>query len=223
MFAILNIAIRAIVILAIAVLGGVGVYSVLPEQIKLKVPFTSQAPEGVWIEPWQNACEEASIIMIDNFYKGDTLTKEKAHQEILVIFDTKERKFGPSDDESMETVAAIINSSNLVWRARVVNDPTIEDLKKELSEQRPVIVPVYARVLDNPYYIGDGPDYHVVVLTGYDDATGEFITQDPGTTKGKDFRYKYEEFFNAISDFLENGDYQNGPKRVLFTMPSDQR
>ena len=221
MFAILNIAIRAIVVIVLAALSGIGVYSVLPDQIKLKVPFTSQAPRGVWTEPWQNACEEASIIMINNFYKGDTLTKEKAHQEILSIFDIKERTFGPSDDESMETVAAVINSSNLVWRSRVVNNPTIEDLKTELAAQRPIIVPVYAKVLNNPYYVGEGPDYHVVVLTGYDDATGEFITQDSGTVQGKDFRYKYAEFFNAISDFLENGDYQNGHKRVLFTMPNN--
>ena len=36
----------------------------------LPVPFTSQAPAGVWTQPWQDACEEAAIVMVDHFYRG---------------------------------------------------------------------------------------------------------------------------------------------------------
>jgi len=218
MIAIINIIIRVLVFLGIVTIASVGAYKVLPEYITLKVPFTSQAPEGSWAEPWQNACEEASIIMIDNFYKSDTLTKEKSRVEILSIFNIKERHFGPSADESMETVAAIINSSNLNWRARVIDNPTIEDLKKELADQRPIIVPVDAKMLDNPNYSDPAPDYHVVVLIGYDDATSEFITHDPGTAKGQSFRYDYQKFFDAIGDYLSAGDQRVASKRVLFTM-----
>jgi len=49
-----------------------------PIEKEISVPFTSQAPEGNWQEPWQNACEEASIVMIQNFYKDEGLTVEKA-------------------------------------------------------------------------------------------------------------------------------------------------
>lgn len=194
-----------------------GVYNVLPEKVKIAVPFTSQAPQGVWIEPWQNACEEASIVMINNFYQGDSLTKEKAHDEILKIFDTKENQFGLSNDESMETVASIINNSSLIWSAEVIEDPGIEAMKTELSNQRPIIAPIYAPAIENPYYVGEGPDYHVVVLTGYDDETQEFIFHDPGTQHGKNLRYDYNKFYQAIFDFLTEEDYQSGPVRVIYT------
>lgn len=216
-----NILIRGITFLGLTMLAAFGVYKVLPEQVRLKVPFTSQAPEGVWTEPWQNACEEASIIMIDNFYKGSTLTKDEAKKEILNIFDIKEEKFGPSFDESMGTIAAIINSSNLNWRVKVIEEPTIEGLKKELAESRPIIVPVNARELDNPYYTGEGPDYHVVVVVGYDDKLGEFLVHDPGTTQGEDFGYSYQEFYNSIGDFLSGSDDGASQKRVLYTMPKN--
>jgi len=217
MLAILQIVFRGIVIIFFLVLAGFGMYNVLPESIRIEVPFTSQAPGGVWTEPWQNACEEASIIMIDNFYKGDMLTKEEARDEILSVFELKESVIGTTKDESMETVAQIINSSNLVWAAVVVNNPKIQHLKDELAKGRPIIAPVYARVLDNPYYSGEGPDYHVVVMTGYDDVTGEFITHDPGTERGENFRYSYQKFYDAISDYLSSEEYGEGPKRVLFT------
>jgi len=80
------------------------------------------------------------------------------------------------------------------------------------------IVPVDAKMLDNPNYSDPAPDYHVVVLIGYDDATSEFITHDPGTAKGQSFRYDYQKFFDAIGDYLSAGDQRVASKRVLFTM-----
>ena len=217
MTALLNLLIRIIFLGGLGALTAVGVYTALPEKIKISVPFTSQAPQGIWVEPWQNACEEASIVMIDYFYNGDNLTKEKAREEILKIFDTKERSFGQSADESMETIAAIINQSNLSWSARVVDNPTIEQMKLELANHRPIMVPIYAPAIDNPYYTDEGPDYHVVVLVGYDDDTQEFIFHDPGTQYGKNFRYDYEGFYKAISDFLSDQNDGPEPVRVIYT------
>jgi len=189
MFILLNIVLRVFVGFIITILTAIGIYKVLPSQAQIIVPFTSQAPNEVWVEPWQNACEEASILMIDTFYTGSDLTKDEAVEEILKIFSFKEDTFGPSADESMELVAAIINTSNLTWRARVVDNPTIEDIKSELAAQRPIIAPIYAPALENPYYSGEGPDYHVVVITGFDDKTKEFFTHDPGTKHGSNYRY----------------------------------
>lgn len=213
---------RILLGLGATILASFGVYQILPEKIKVAVPFISQAPGGIWTEPWQNACEEASIAMINAFYSdsASALTAEEEREEILKIFDTKEKRFGPSSDESMKTIATIISDSELNWDAYVVDDPTIDQMKAELANQRPIIAPIYARALDNPYYVGEGPDYHVVVIVGYDDVTGEFITHDPGTARGEDFRYPYQEFYDAINDFLTTKDYTAGPTRVLFTQPA---
>ena len=47
----------------------------------LEVPFTSQSPDGNWSEPWQNACEETSILMVDNFYQDENLNIEEEKNE----------------------------------------------------------------------------------------------------------------------------------------------
>ena len=47
---------------------------------ELNVPFSSQAPYGIWIEPWKTACEETSTTLIDLFYSG--YKKEKVDSTI---------------------------------------------------------------------------------------------------------------------------------------------
>lgn len=195
----------------------IGEEEIRPASQEISVPFTSQAPEGDWREPWQNACEEASIAMIQSFYKEEGLDMEDARQQILAVFALK-RDTGPeSKDESMTRIAQIINSGDLIWKARVVDKPTAEMMKEELAGGRPIIAPVYAPLLDNPNYVDGGLDYHVIVIKGYDDEAGEFIAHDPGTKEGEDYRYPYDKLMGAIHDYLASKDYTAGAKRVLFT------
>ena len=213
-----------------AAVGGTAVFAQqyvkrnLPTSAKINLHFTTQAPYGNWAEPWQNACEETSVIMVDTFYKGDTLSKEKAKQEILRVFNLKTKQFGASKDESMDRVADLINSADLVWKAKVVVAPTLDDIKNELAEQRPVIIPVDARKLtSNPRYEVSTVKYHVFILSGYDDEKQQFIAQDPGISRGANFRYGYDEIMNAISDYLiQQGQQANltdasTRKAVIFT------
>jgi len=192
---------------------------ILPSNKEISVPFTSQAPEGNWQEPWQNACEEASIVMIQNFYKDEKLTPEKARQQILDVFKLKKTTAPASKDESIERIVEIINSGNLNWQARVADNPDLTAMKDELAANHPIIAPVYAPLLKNPNYTDPGPQYHVIVITGYDDVNGEFVTNDPGTEEGKNYRYPYEVLLAAIHDYLASKDYTAGAKRVLFTEP----
>src|SRR5690606_41290644 len=56
------------------------------EQLILDVPFTSQAPEGNWKQPWQDACEETSILMVDRFYQEQAqIGLEEAKKAIVNI------------------------------------------------------------------------------------------------------------------------------------------
>ncbi len=206
-----------VIILVILAIVYLGYTKLLPLAKNLPVPFSSQAPAGNWAEPWQNACEETSIIMIDNFYSGDTVTKTEAAKEILTIFTIKNKDLGVSKDESMEKIANLINLAKLNWQAHVVVDPTLEQIKQEIVAHRPIIAPVYAPDLDNTPYPGEGPKYHVMVISGYDDAKQEFIVQDPGSSKGKDNHYTYADFYDAIHDYLNTKDYRQGRKAVLFT------
>lgn len=204
----------------VAVAAGVATIAAIrhrPAQDQLAVPFSSQAPASNWLEPWQNACEETSIIMVDSFFKGDELSKAKARQDILRIFTVKNKEFGISADESMALIAEIVNAANLGWSARVIDDPSLEDLKGEIAVGHPIIVPVDARQLTGTDYSGE-VKYHVMVISGYDDVAGQFIVQDPGSSRGQDFRYGYADLYDAIHDYLQR-DQAAGVKRVLFTTP----
>lgn len=186
----------------------------------LQVPNTSQAPYGYWGQPWQDTCEEASIVMVDNFYQGKTnkkIAKRDAKKQLLQLLETKNKFYGKSLDEDANKVANLINDF-YNWEARVVAEPTIEMLLAELDNERPVIIPAYGKVLKNPYFLNGGPDYHMLVLAGYDETRKEFIVEEPGlNTRGLDFHYKYDTIMNAMRDFHGLNKTKTGPKVAIFT------
>lgn len=192
----------------------------MTEAKNLAVPFTPQAPQADWSEPWQNACEETSIIMATNFYKDKNITPEQARKQILEIFSIKNQKFGKSEDESMSRIAEIINAANVGWTATLSINPELNAIKEEIAKNHPVIAPVDARLLVGSQYEGGPVDYHVLVISGYDDKTEEFIVQDPGTKTGKNDRYGYQNFYDSINDYLPKVT-PSGRKAVLFTAPKE--
>lgn len=185
----------------------------------LKINFFSQAPEKQWSQPWYDACEEASIAIVDEFYNnhGHKLTDEEASKKILRIFEIKEAVFGQSYDEKAEKIVDLINNF-LNWEAKLKYNPTKDQIIEEIDNGRPVIVPVYARILNNKYFNSAAIDYHVFVLSGYDQKTKEFITQEVGTQYGNNYRYPYSTIMSAIHNFVP-GNTKNGDKVVIFTSP----
>ncbi|OGH87017.1 MAG: hypothetical protein A2206_01095 [Candidatus Magasanikbacteria bacterium RIFOXYA1_FULL_40_8] len=185
----------------------------------LNVPFTVQAPDANWNQPWQDACEETVIAMVDYFYSKNTFTTGKAKEAILQMIKIKEKYLGTSLDENAETIALLINNF-LTWEAYIRINPTLEDIKKEIDNNRPVIMPAHGKYLYNPYFQNGGPEYHSLVISGYDDEKQEFITQEPGTRHGLDFRYSYGNIMNAMHDFLPGGQTKFGDKTAIFTSPN---
>ncbi len=185
----------------------------LPPATNIDVPFISQAPTGNWSEPWKNACEETSIYMVSSFYADDTIKRDEAIKHIREIIATKNKEFQVSADESLEKISELIKLLGLPWSTEIVTDPSLEDIKKQLAKNQPIIAPVFAPAL---HYSAGGPDYHVMVITGYDDKTSEFIVNDPAIKNGKGIRFKYDVFMKAIHD-LNQKNYKAGEKALLFT------
>ena len=90
----------------------------------------------------------------------------------------------------------------------IVLDITVADVRGALAAGNLVLLPAAGKLLGNPYY-AQPPLYHMVVVVGYDDEAEEFIVHDPGTRRGKNFRYKYDTLWNAVHDWT--GD----PKTIL--------
>jgi len=185
---------------------------VIPEEVMLDVPFLVQAPFAVWDPLHEDACEEASLIMLKHFLENDNnITPTSGDVEIrkMVAYEDK-NNYGLSI--TMDQLAQIAKDYYKLPSPRVEKNITVEDIKKELAEGRPVIVPAAGKILPNPNFRNGGPNYHMLVVVGYD-KTG-FITNDPGTRKGEGFRYALEDLFYAIHDWEET-NILNGQKAYL--------
>lgn len=166
----------------------------------LEVPFICQAPlqtEANW-KYHEESCEEAAVLQTYLYETGKTMTKEEANEEILKMIEWQKVNFGGHKDIYAAEVKELINGYYQIPNEdiEIVLDATIADIKKEILQGHPVIVPITGDILNNPYY--PYPGYHMLVVTGF---TEEFIiTNDNGTKRGEDFSYKTEIFEKAMND-----------------------
>lgn len=175
--------------------------SELPKKVILPIPFLCQAPFGNWSQPWQDACEEAAIIMAMKYVKGEPITKRSGNLEILDLIEFQVVKYGGHYDLTASQTLKLIKDYYKYEKAEISYDIKVEDIKKNLVKGNVVITPMAGRLLGNPYYTPPGPAYHMMLFKGYDDYKGEFITNDAGTRRGKDYRYKYTVAYNSIHNW----------------------
>ena len=184
----------------------------ISNQVLLDMPFLVQAPFAVWDPLHEDACEEASLIMVKHFLDKDkNLTPASGDVEIRKMIQYEEKN-GYGISITMEQLNQISKDYFGLQSGRVKTSVTIDDIKKELDAGRPVIVPAAGKILPNPNFRNGGPNYHMLVVVGYD--KNGFITNDPGTRKGEGFRYSFNDLFNAIHNW-DAGNILNGRKTYL--------
>jgi len=189
-----------------------------PTAYNLAVPFTTQAPFGNWNEPFEDACEEASALMVDYYYQHKTFTQQIAKDEILKMIDWEVKYFGVNKNLTAEEAAAILKNYLGYKKVVVIQNPTIADIKQEILAKHPVILPAAGRLLANPYFKSPGPIYHMLVIKGF--TNDKFITNDPGTnTKGKDFMYVYDNLMKSMHSWNEQ-DILQGDKKIIVVYPN---
>lgn len=180
--------------------------------VQLKLPFASQAPLGNWDPPYDEACEEASLILVNAYLNGQGMSANEMNAQILATVAWEEANGYPIDVTMPQLLEIAKGKYGL--NGRVIENVTIEDIKEELRNGNPVIAPFAGRELGNPYYSGLGPWYHVLVITGFDGT--HFYTKDVGTKRGDNYKYTHATLFNALHDWTGVKEQTNtGPKRVL--------
>lgn len=179
----------------------------VPSSYNLAVPFQPQAPHADWSLPYQEACEEASLIMADRFFSGESLSLEQMDEEIKKLVAWEQDVFGYYEDTTAGEVARIA-SDYFNLNAALDFDVSTENIKRHIASNKLVVVPAAGRELPNPYFTGDGPLYHMLVIRGYTQT--QFITNDPGTRRGEEFLYGYDDLINAIADWpREHGGFKD--------------
>jgi len=181
--------------------------SSLPAEYNLAVPFQSQAPHANWDMPYQEACEEACLIMADAYFAGRALSVDDMDDAIKKLIDWEIKEFGYYEDTTAQEVALIVQGY-FGLSAKIDYNVTVDNIKKIISQNKLIIIPAAGRILPNPYFTGEGPLYHMLVIRGYTDEY--FITNDPGTKRGEEFLYKYDDLINAIHDWPnDHGGYKD--------------
>jgi hypothetical protein len=185
-----------------------------PAEINLAVPFTSQAPHKNWEEPYQNFCEEASVLMASHYILNRAIpTPEYADAEMLKIKDWEEKTLGYNKDTTAKETARILTEYFKIPDVELVYNPTISQIKQALASGKVMVVPAAGRQLPNPNFRSPGPLYHMLVIKGYT-KDGKIITNDPGTRLGADFTYDPQALLDAIHDW-NGGDVENGQKVII--------
>lgn len=189
----------------------------IAEDINLAVPFTSQAPTQNWNQPFQDACEEASLLMVDYYYQNKNLPDKVAVENILQDMVTwQEQHWGAHENLTVAKLADFA-LTNFNYHSEIVHDLTVDKIKSYLLKGRPLIVPADGKKLANPNFRNGGPVYHMLVIKGF--VGDKFITNDPGTRNGADFVYAQDNLIESIADWDANKNAASGGKVALVIMP----
>ena len=191
---------------------------VVLNSINLAVPFTSQAPTANWEQPFQDACEEASVLMVDYYYQNNNLPEPIEVENILTeMVDWQISNWGDHHNLTMQELAEFVTMT-FGYQTELIPDLTPDKIREYLALGQPVIVPADGHKLANPYFSNDGPDYHMLVIKGHQD--DYFITNDPGTRLGEDFVYTTENLFNSIAEWNQKESRATGLKVGLILLPN---
>ncbi len=196
-----------------------------PEQVEIKssvnlnVPFTSQAPYAVWDDLYNEACEEAAVIIVEQYLKGARGAKippAEADEMIKKMVNWQINRLGVHKDLTAAEIVKYLVKEYLGRSEAQVHQFSIDNIKRELSAGKPVIVPVAGRLLENPYFKRPGPVYHMVVIVGYEGTN--FITNDPGTRRGYKFKYTFDRVQYAAHDWAGSEHNIETGQKVYITL-----
>ncbi len=183
-----------------------------PGSVRITMPFSSQAPFANWDAMHEETCEEASLVLVKTFLDGKaTITEQEMENELQMLVKWQ-TDHGYGQDVTMDELGkTAVGAYGLRYR---VIDATKESIETELAAGNPVIIPAAGRELGNPYFSGEGPWYHVLVVSGFD--ASSYYTQDVGTKRGANYRYDKDTLLAALHDWTGVKEATNtGSKRAL--------
>lgn len=180
------------------------------------MPFAIQAPLGNWDVLHEESCEEMSIIMVDHALKNTSLSPQTAEAEVQAII-AWENAHGYKVDITIEQVATIAQTYFGI-SGHVDTNVTEAHIVDLLNNGHLIIIPAAGRKLGNPYFSGEGPWYHMLVIKGWKKGIfrNSFITNDPGTKHGEGYEYSTDVVLQAIHNWMGvNEQIETGPKAIF--------
>ncbi|MFH0829207.1 MAG: C39 family peptidase [Candidatus Kerfeldbacteria bacterium] len=185
----------------------------IPTSVNLDVPFSSQAPKGIWDLDHSEFCEETSVLMVYRFLQGRAIkTANDAETELQRMKRWEVKRLGHHYDTDIAETAKIA-SGVYHLKTQLTYNPSAQNLRDIIDTGHPIIVPALGRKLGNRFFKKPGPDYHVFVIRGYT-SDHRFIVNDPGTSSGENLYYSESVVTKAMHDY-NDGHPETGQKVVL--------
>jgi hypothetical protein len=102
----------------------------LPLSVFIDAPFYPQAPNGKRTLPWSMLCSEANLVLAAYAIKGKPLSKEQFIKDMRAMIPLQEKAFGTYFSIPMHDLKSVYDTMYPgIGRTRIVNNPTIEDIK----------------------------------------------------------------------------------------------
>lgn len=184
----------------------------IPDRYNLDVPFMTQAPLYVWDALHEDACEEASLLMLYHYINQNPIESRQNFEEEIQYMISYEENNGYGNSITLKELAQLSKDYIKIDSLEVKNISNPEELKTIIFHNGPIVVGAAGKELKNPNFRNGGPNYHMLVVKGYDQ--NGFVTNDPGTRNGENYYYAQDVLFNAIHDWNSN-DILLGNKNVL--------
>lgn len=198
----------------------------LPSTVNHNVPFTAQAPYGVWDHLHGEACEEASALMAYWYARGESgiaspgytnrVEPAKADAALQAAVAWQNKTFGYFEDTTAEETARMLREHFGLKNVRLSTDVTEQSMQRELAAGNVLLLPAAGQLLGNPNFRAPGPPYHMLVVRGYN-STG-FITNDPGTRNGEGYVYASTTLLNAVHDWTGDKSTITQGKKVMIVV-----
>ena len=131
---------------------------------------------------------------------------EEMKQEIRTLAKLSGELFGTAVDTSAKDTLTLFRKYTGRTDGELLDPATDDEMRSALASGHILIVPMDGQALGNPHFTAPGPETHMLVVTGYDAETGEYITHDPGTRFGDGYRYPKEQLIRAMRDY-PTGDH----------------
>ena len=187
--------------------------SPLPKRLNIEMPFYTQAPHSNWDYPWQEACEEASVLLTANLLLNLNLGLEDYNTELLRLVDWEMEYFGAYEHTDVYQTAEML-MINYGLSSILHQDPTFEDIQTILANGNLIIAPFAGKLLGNPNFRNGGPVYHMLVIKGYDADAMQIVTHDVGTRNGSNYVYNWSVIENALHSWHDD-DILLGEKTLI--------
>jgi len=169
------------------------------DKYSMSIPFTTQAPLGDWDN--NKDCEETSVLMVKAFFDGNTTERLPVNEVVTQLTAMKvweDENLGYNRDTGARATARLAEEY-VGLNVEYIEEFIIDDLKRALSEDKPVLLPMDASLLGNARYPAGVPFYHMVVITGFNG--DNFFVHDPGTESGRGNIYSFETLKYSAADW----------------------